>query len=130
MVDYIDLVEEDQRVENGEGRIVQYSCEDYVLEVLKAVSIVYLPFDVGILNADDLLEFGLVGEVLPVICFVAWKVGIICAASARPCAEQYAGQRTLQGPHNTEDATISDNELDDRGVVEQDQSLHNVAQSV
>lgn len=84
MVDYIDLVEEYQRVENGEGRIVQYSGEDYVLEVLEAVSVVYLPFDVGIFNADDLLEFGLVGEVLPVICFVAWKVRIICAASAWP----------------------------------------------
>jgi len=56
VVDNVDLVEENQRVEDGEGGVVQDAGQDDVFEVLQAVYVVDLPLDLGILDFDDFSE--------------------------------------------------------------------------
>jgi hypothetical protein len=70
MLDDVNLVEEYERVENTECRIVEDARENNILEILEAVRVVYLPFYVFVLYPHDLLELGLVREVLSVIGFV------------------------------------------------------------
>lgn len=77
MLDNIDLVEEYERVEDGEGRIVEYSCEDNVFYVLKTVGVMDLLPYVGLFDVDDFFESRVVREVLSMVCFVAWEVRVI-----------------------------------------------------
>ena len=74
-------MEEYERVEDREGGIVEYACEDNILYVLQAVRVVDLLADVWFFDVDDLLESRVVREVLSVIRFVARKVGVICTMS-------------------------------------------------
>jgi hypothetical protein len=55
-IDNIDLVKEYKRIEHGEGRIVQYACQNNVLEVEKPVCVVDFPADVVVFDFDDLFE--------------------------------------------------------------------------
>lgn len=61
-------MEEDQTVEDGEGRVIEEPREDNVLEIEKAVGIVDLSANVWVVDFDDFLEFGRVREVLSVVC--------------------------------------------------------------
>ena len=70
MLDNVDLVEKDERVQYGESRVVQDARKDNVLQVLQSVRRVDLPFYLFVLNPHHLFELGLVGKVLPVVCFV------------------------------------------------------------
>jgi len=58
MLDNVDLMEEDERVEDGKGGIIQYASQYHVLQILQAVSVMDLLLDIGILNPDYLLEPG------------------------------------------------------------------------
>lgn len=83
MLNDLDLVVENQRVEYREGGIVKNSSENNVSQVLKSVGVVD-PFpNLGVLDSDDLFELGFVGKVLTVVGLVARKIGIICDTSAR-----------------------------------------------
>ena len=77
MVDDLDLVEEDEGVENGEGRVVQYARQDHILEILQAPRVADFPADEGIFDRNDLFKAGLVREVLPMVGFVGGEFGII-----------------------------------------------------
>lgn len=77
MLHNVDLVEEDKRVENGEGRVVEDACEDDVFNILEAVGVVDLFADVRFFDVDHFFETRGVREVLPVVCFVGGEIGII-----------------------------------------------------
>jgi hypothetical protein len=70
MLNNVDLVEEDERVQNAEGRIVEDARKNDVFEVLEPVRVMYLPFDVFVFYPDNLLKLGFVSEVLSMVGFV------------------------------------------------------------
>ena len=77
VLDNVDLVEEDERVEHGEGGVVQDPSQDDVLQVLQPIGMVDLPPDRLVLDLNDLLEFGAVAEVVAMVGLVAWEVGVV-----------------------------------------------------
>lgn len=113
VLDDVDLVEEDEGVEDGEGWVVEDAGEDYVFEVLQAPGVAYLAQDDGILDGDYFLVAGAVVEVLAVVCLVSGEVRVV-----------------LEGADDGGDDGIGDDLLDDGVVVEQDEGLHDVAEAV
>jgi hypothetical protein len=129
MLDDVDLVEEDERIQYREGRVVQDARENDVFEVLQSVCRVNLPFYLLVLDLHHLLELGLVGKVLPVVCFVQGEVGVVYNMSEIAWI-RCALKLTLQSPNDTKDDIIMNHVFDDGGVVEQDKHLHDTAQAV
>lgn len=78
MLDNIDLVKEDERVEDRESGIVKDSGKYNVFEILQAIRRVDLAFYRLVFNLDHLLEFGFVRKVLSVICLVQREVWVVC----------------------------------------------------
>lgn len=101
MLDNVDLVEEDKRVQDGEGWVVEYAGENNVLEILQAVCIMDLPLDIVVLYPDYLLELGLVGEVMSVVGFVQWEVGVVWVLLADVCGVSVE-TLTFQSAYNTQ----------------------------
>lgn len=77
VVDNIDLVEEDEGIEDGEGGIVKYARKHDIFQVQQPIGVVDFPFDFDVLNLDDLLELGSIGEILAMVCAMGGEVGVI-----------------------------------------------------
>lgn len=84
MLDDVDLVEKNERIENREGGIVENARQYDVFEVLQTVRRVDLSFYRFVLDFDHFLKFGLVGEILSMVCLMQWKVRVVCGS-------QYSG---------------------------------------
>ncbi len=131
----VDLVEEDEGVEHAVGRIVQEPRQDHVFEVLQSVRVVDALPDRLVLKVDDFLELGTMREVVTVVGLVSWEVwivwsGIMLAISLGLLSIADGSTRTLQHPHHSEDELIRHDPLEDARVVEHDDRLHHVAQSM
>ena len=70
MLNNVDLVEEYERVENGESGIVENAREDHIFQILKPVCVVNLSLNVVVLDSYDLFEFRFVGKILSVVRLV------------------------------------------------------------
>lgn len=77
MVHNVDLVEEDQRVEDREGWIVENPSQDHVFQVLQPPSTPNLSSNKRIFDWDHLLVPRLVRKILPVIRFVGREFRIV-----------------------------------------------------
>jgi hypothetical protein len=75
--DDVDLVEVDEAVENTKSPFVENTGEDDLFEELKAVGLVDLVLDNGILDLDYLAVFGGFLEELTVRCLVSGDLGIV-----------------------------------------------------
>lgn len=113
MLDNFDLVEEDEGAEHGEGGIVEDSGQHNVLEILETVSLMDFAANVCIINGHDLFEASLVAQPVPVVGLVAREIGIV-----------------FQSADNPQQAIIGYSMLNNGGVVEQENSLHDVTQTV
>lgn len=77
MRDYIDLIEYYARAEDIEGRVVEHTSEDHVLQELQPICVVYLA-DNGLVNdCDRLVELRGLDEEIAVIRFVVGELGIV-----------------------------------------------------
>ena len=74
----VDLMEEDKRVENREGGVVEDARQYNVFEILQAVGGVDLSFYRLIFDSDHFLKLGLIGEILSVVSLVEWEVWVVC----------------------------------------------------
>lgn len=77
MLNDVDLVVEDERIQYREGRIVEDAREHHVFQILKAVGVMDPLSNVCVLDADNLFELCLVGEIVTMIRLVAGEVWII-----------------------------------------------------
>ena len=78
MIDDVNLVEEDARVEDVEGRVIDGSREYDVFQELQAVGMVDLPLDGFVSDVDRLVVAGCLAEEIAVIGFVGGKLGVVC----------------------------------------------------
>ena len=76
--DDVDLVEDDARVEDVKGGVVEDAREDDVFEELEAIRVVDLALDGWVADGDGLVEFSAFLQEFAVVGFVGWKFGIIC----------------------------------------------------
>jgi hypothetical protein len=77
VVDYVDLVEDDARIEDIEGGVVESARKDDVFEELQTVGVVDFLLDHDILYGDRLVKFRGYVEKLSVVRFVIWELGVI-----------------------------------------------------
>ena len=77
VLDDVDVVEEDEGVQDGEGRVVEDARQHDILEVEQAVGVLDFVADLRILELDNLFEFGGLAEELPVGGAMGRKVRII-----------------------------------------------------
>ena len=78
MGDDIDLIKDDARVEDVEGRIIQGPREDNVLEKEEAIRVMNLLLNDGIVNRDGLVKTSRVAKEVSVVGFVNGEFWIIC----------------------------------------------------
>lgn len=113
MLDNFDLVEEDEGAEHGEGGIVENSGQHNVFEVLETVSLVDLAANVFIIDGHDLFEASLVAEPVAVVGLVAGEIRVV-----------------FQSADNAQQTFVGNRMLNNGGVVEQENGLHDVAQTM
>lgn len=78
MIDNVDLMEENEAVEDGEGWVVKDARKHDIFQVEQPVGIVNLLTDIDIPDRDDFLELGGIGKVLTVIGAMGREIGVIC----------------------------------------------------
>ena len=110
VLDNIDLVEEDERVQHRKRRVIQNPGQDHILEVLQAICLVDLAVYLFVLDLDDLLEPPLVAQPLAMVRLVCREVRVV-----------------FQSAHHAQYAVIRHGVLDDVSVVQEDDDLHDVA---
>lgn len=77
MVDYVDLVKDNEGVEDVESGVVESARENDVFEKLQTVGVVDFLLNCDVLYRNGLVEFGGYVEKLSVVGFVMWELGII-----------------------------------------------------
>ena len=87
VVDDIYLVKEDERAQGVEGRVIEHTSEDDILEVLQSVCLVDLFLDRLITELDDAFEARSAGEECSVVCLVCRELGIVCVSRLVECQQ-------------------------------------------
>lgn len=83
MIDNVNLVEDDARVQNIESRIIERTCEYDILEELEAVGMVDLLSDKVVSYRNRLVEVCIDVEEFTVVGLVCGKLWIIYVAKSK-----------------------------------------------
>ena len=96
--DNVHLMKKDERVEDGEGRIIEDASQHHVLEILEPPGSMDLAADVFVFDGHDFLETRRILEILSMIGLVMWEILIVCKGQLRGAQLRGAPLRSTYTP--------------------------------
>jgi len=110
MGDDVNLVEDDARVEDVEGRVVEDACEHDVFEELETIGMVNFSLDVLIIDVYGLVISGRLVKKLSVVGLVGRELGVVCAEVSTIMLANKA-RRTFKHSNNVEKQLVFEDEF-------------------
>ena len=122
MVDDVNLIEDDARVEHIERRVVEDAREDDVLEELQPVRVVHLLLHARVVQRDRLVEVGGRAQKVAVVRLVRRELGVVCREMSGISEDDAIGRRghTFEHAYNTDEVLVIQYMLIQSMVIHQD----------